>query len=468
VVNLFFASKPRESSTAKPCVRTIQYLDFKTPMIKDYLLTPFQKFIKLESFSGILLFSATILAMIWANSPYAESYQALWDIKIGFGTEGFGLTKPLILWINDGLMAIFFFLIGLEIKREILVGELNTLRKATFPIFAALGGIVVPYGCYLLLNDRPETTGGWGIPMATDIAFTLAILKALGKSVPLSLKIFLTAFAIVDDLCAVLIIAVFYSGGIEWMLVMYSLLLLSILYVLSYRGIYLKYLNIIVGIIIWVLFLKSGVHPTIAGVLLAFAIPIRRKVDGTTLLTGLTAITDKLKKSPMGPAQTLSDEQLAHVGNIEELVENFHSPLQHLEHKLHGWVAYFIMPLFALANAGIAFSAGMELDTSLILTISVTLFVGKCIGISLFSFLAVKLGLAELPDRVVALQIVGVAILAGVGFTMSIFIANLAFSGSAVLVDSAKIGILVGSLVSGIIGAAVLKFSGKRSGSTTK
>jgi NhaA family Na+:H+ antiporter len=360
-------------------------------------------------------------------------------------------------------MAIFFFLIGLEIKREILVGELNTLRKATFPIFAALGGIIVPYGCYLLLNNRPETAGGWGIPMATDIAFTLAILKALGKSVPLSLKIFLTAFAIVDDLCAVLIIAIFYSGGIEWMLVMYSLVLLSVLYVLSYRGIYIKYLNIIVGVIVWVLFLKSGIHPTIAGVLLAFAVPIRRKIKGHTLLTELTAITGKLEKSPLGPANTLSDEQLEHIGDIEELVENFHSPLQHLEHKLHGWVAYFIMPLFALANAGIAFSAGMELDTSLILTISVTLFVGKCIGISLFSFLAVKLGLAELPNRVVALQIVGVAILAGVGFTMSIFIANLAFEGSSVLIDSAKIGILVGSLVSGIIGAAVLKFSGKRS-----
>lgn len=431
-------------------------------MIKDYLLTPFQKFVKLESFSGILLFSATILAMVWANSPYADTYQAIWETKIGFGAEDFGLTKPLILWINDGLMAIFFFLIGLEIKREILVGELNTLRKATFPIFAAIGGIIVPYCLYLLLNDSPRTAGGWGIPMATDIAFTLAILKALGKSVPLSLKIFLTAFAIVDDLCAVLIIAIFYSGGIEWILVLYSLILLAILYALSYRGMYFKYLNIIFGVIIWVLFLKSGIHPTIAGVLLAFAVPIRRKIDGSTLLAALSVITGKLEQSSEGPAKTLSDEQLNHIGGIEELVENFHSPLQHLEHKLHGWVAYFIMPIFALANAGIAFSAGMELDTSLILTISLTLFVGKCIGISLFSFLAVKLGLAELPDRVNAFQIVGVAILAGVGFTMSIFIANLAFPSSAVLVDSAKIGILVGSLVSGIIGAVVLKLSGNK------
>ena len=431
-------------------------------MIKNHLLTPFQQFIKLESFSGILLFSATILAMIWANSPYADSYQALWATKIGFGTEAFGLTKPLILWINDGLMAIFFFLIGLEIKREILVGELNTVRKATFPIFAAIGGIVIPYGFYVFLNDSSATAGGWGIPMATDIAFTLAILKALGKSVPLSLKIFLTAFAIVDDLCAVLIIAIFYSGGIEWMLVFYSLVLLAILYALSYRGLYYKKLNIIVGVIVWVLFLKSGIHPTIAGVLLAFAVPIRRKIKGHDLLSNLTAITAKLEKSPLGPANTLSDEQLEHVGDIEELVENFHSPLQHLEHKLHGWVAYLIMPIFALANAGIAFSAGMELDTSLILTIAVTLFVGKCIGISLFSFIAVKLGLAELPDGVNAWQILGVSILAGVGFTMSIFIANLAFADQLVLTDSAKIGIIVGSLVSGVVGAVVLKVSGGR------
>lgn len=431
-------------------------------MIKDYLLPPLQRFIKLESFSGILLFSATVLALIWANSPYAESYQALWQTKIGFGSEDFGLTKPLILWINDGLMAIFFFLIGLEIKREILVGELNTVRKATFPVFAALGGIIVPYVCYLLLNDRPETAGGWGIPMATDIAFTLAILKALGKSVPLGLKIFLTAFAIVDDLCAVLIIAIFYSGGIQWTLILYSLVLLGILYFMAYRGKYIKYLNVILGVVVWVLFLKSGIHPTIAGVLLAFAIPIRRNINGSDLLEELTAITGRLKKSPMGPDYSLSDDQLEHVADIEELLEDFHSPLQHLEHKLHGWVAYFIMPLFALANAGIAFGAGMELDTALILTIAVALFVGKFVGISLFSFLAVKLGLAALPDRVGTWQVIGVAILAGVGFTMSIFIANLAFPGSVVLVDSAKIGILAGSLVSGMVGALILRISGKR------
>lgn len=437
------------------------------PMIKNTLLTPFQKFVKLESFSGILLFSATILAMTWANSPFADAYQELWSTTIGFGTEDFGLNKALILWINDGLMAIFFFLIGLEIKREILVGELNSLRKATFPIFAAVGGIIIPYALYLTLNNRPETASGWGIPMATDIAFTLAILKALGKSVPLGLKIFLTAFAIVDDLCAVLIIAIFYSGGIKWMLVMYSLAMLAVLYLMAYRGLYIKYLNIIFGVIIWVLFLKSGIHPTIAGVLLAFAVPIRRKIDSSTLMAELRGIADKFSNNPPVKGEDLNDDQLDYIGEMEDLLEDFHSPLQHLEHKLHGWVAYFIMPIFALANAGIAFSAGMELDSGLILTIAVTLFVGKCIGISLFSFLAVKLGLAELPDQVGTMQIVGVAILAGVGFTMSIFIANLAFEGSSMLVDSAKIGIIIGSLVSGIVGAIVLKIAGQKTEGAT-
>lgn len=431
-------------------------------MIKDSLLSPFQKFVKLESFSGILLFSATIMAMIWANSPYADSYQELWSTKIGFGTDDFGLNKALILWINDGLMAIFFFLIGLEIKREVMMGELNSVRKATFPVFAAIGGIIVPYALYLFLNDRPETAGGWGIPMATDIAFTLAILKALGKSVPLGLKIFLTAFAIVDDLCAVLIIAIFYSGGIQWSLVMISLAILAVLYLLAYRGIHLKYLIFIAGLIIWVLFLKSGIHPTIAGVLLAFAIPIRRKIDTSTLMTELRAIADKFSKNPPIEGQDLNDDQLCYIDEMESLLEDYHSPLQALEHRLHGWVAYFIMPIFALANAGIAFSSGMELDSSLILTIAVTLFVGKTIGISLFSFIAVKLGLAELPEQVRGLQIVGVAILAGVGFTMSIFIANLAFADSTMLVDSAKIGIIVGSLVSGVAGAVLLKIAGSK------
>lgn len=431
-------------------------------MIKNYLLTPFQKFVKIESLSGILLFSATLVAMIWANSSFGESYQSLWQYKVGIGSEKYGLVKPLILWINDGLMAIFFFVIGLEIKRELLIGELNSVRKATFPIFAAAGGIVIPLLLFTLLNHNPETARGWGIPMATDIAFSLAILKMLGKAVPLRLKIFLTAFAIVDDLGAVSIIAIFYSSGIDWLLISYSFLLLLALAVLSARGLYSKYLTLIVGIVIWVLFLKSGIHPTIAGVLLAFTIPIRQRIDVQSFLKQLSSTAGRISEPTQTPQKILSKNQIAELDALEDLIEDFQSPLQKLEHQFHAWVAYFIMPIFALANAGIVFSFDMEIDPTLILNIALALVVGKGIGISLFSYLAVKLNLAELPKGVNATQVIGVAILAGVGFTMSIFIANLAFDNNLMFIDSAKIGILIGSFISGIIGAMILKFSGNK------
>lgn len=431
-------------------------------MIKNYLLTPFQKFVKIESLSGILLFSATLVAMIWANSSFGESYQSLWQYKVGIGSEKYGLVKPLILWINDGLMAIFFFVIGLEIKRELLIGELNSVRKATFPIFAAAGGIVIPLLLFTLLNHNPETARGWGIPMATDIAFSLAILKMLGKAVPLRLKIFLTAFAIVDDLGAVSIIAIFYSSGIDWLLISYSFILLLALAVLSARGLYSWYLTFIVGIVIWVLFLKSGIHPTIAGVLLAFTIPIRQRIDVQSFLKQLSSTAGRISEPTQTPQKILSKNQIAELDALEDLIEDFQSPLQKLEHQFHAWVAYFIMPIFALANAGIVFSFDMEIDPTLILNIALALVVGKGIGISLFSYLAVKLNLAELPKGVNAIQVIGVAILAGVGFTMSIFIANLAFDNNLMFIDSAKIGILIGSFISGIIGAMILKFSGNK------
>lgn len=422
-------------------------------------LSPFQKFVKIESLSGILLFGATVIALIWANSPFADSYNALWGTKLGIGTDRLGLDKPLILWVNDALMAVFFFLIGLEIKREVMIGELDSFRKAIFPVFAALGGMLVPLGFYLWFNNDPNTTSGWGIPMATDIAFTLAIIKALGKAVPLQIKIFLTAFAIVDDLGAVLIIAIFYSGGIVWAKIWLALAILAVLGFLAYRNYYNKYLTILLGVVIWYLFLKAGIHPTIAGVLLAFTVPIRQKIDISEFIRNLSVAEAELERLPKNQDGGLTEEQINQLDDIQDLVEHAQSPLQRLEHQLHGWVAYVIMPIFALANAGIVLSAGQAIDWSLVLTITVALFGGKLIGIPAFSFLAVKLGLAELPEGVKPLQIVGVAILAGVGFTMSIFIANLAFTESPTYVDSAKVGILVGSLVSAVVGAIVLKFA---------
>jgi len=428
-------------------------------MIKKIVITPFQKFIKTESLSGILLFSATIIALIWANSSLSPIYESLRQYKIGFSFQNFEFEKPLLLWVNDGLMAIFFFLIGLELKREFLIGELDTLKKASFPFIAALGGVVVPIVLFLILNKNPETIKGWGIPMATDIAFALAILKLLGNRIPLSIKVFLTAFAIIDDIGAVLVIAVFYSTTIDWMLLIYALLLFLILVFLNHYKIYKNYLFLFIGVIIWFLFLKSGIHPTIAGVLMAFTIPIRQKVNIKLYTKKSTRIIDQIKTDINNKNDTLSESQIEQIENLELSNKKVRSPLQHLEYKLHNWVAYFIIPVFALANAGVVINTKMQIDYALITNIGIGLFVGKFAGITSFSFLGVKLGITALPNGVNYKQIIGVAILAGVGFTMSIFIANLAFSGLPHLVDLAKIGILLGSFISGTLGYLILRLS---------
>jgi len=432
-------------------------------MVRKILVTPFQKFVRIESLSGMLLFGATVVALILANSPLANQFQSLWDYKLGISTSGFELIKPLILWINDGLMAIFFFLIGLEIKRELLIGELNTVKKASFPLFAAIGGMLVPVLLFLVLNDNPDNSHGWGIPMATDIAFSLAILRLLGKRVPLGLKVFLTAFAIVDDLGAVMVIALFYSESINWALIAIALVLLAILFFLSYRRIYAKGLILVFGIIIWVLFLKAGIHPTIAGVLLAFTIPIRQKINVRTYVDKLCNIVDDIKDSGDSDSPLLTKDQIEGIDDLEDWTEKVQSPLQHLEHRLHNWVAFLIMPLFALSNAGVSFRGEGNLDSMLGGIIVICLVVGKLIGITLLSWLGVKLRFAELPEGVNFYQVIGIALLAGVGFTMSIFVANLAFSDNAYLLDSAKAGILIGSLIAGLAGYLVLRFSSKKS-----
>ncbi len=427
-------------------------------MIKSKIISPFQKFVKIESFSGILLLITTITALIWANSPYGESYRSLWQYKIGFITEDFELNKPLILWINDGLMAVFFFLIGLEIKREFLIGELNSIKKISFPIFGALGGMVVPVMLFLVLNQNPETVKGWGIPMATDIAFSLAILKLLGDRVPLSLKLFLTAFAIVDDIGAVLVIAIFYSGNINVILLFAALILLGILYALSFKGYYSKFVNIILGIIIWILFLKSGIHPTLAGILLAFSVPIRQKIHTSAFIDNLINITNNIKQTTVSQKPILSKEQIQYIDNLENWTSKFQSPLQHLEHKLHDWVAYFIIPVFALANAGVLLNSEINLDVALIRNIIICLVLGNSVGISSIILLAKRIKLIEVPTEISNKQIIGVSFLAGIGFTMAIFIASLAFENSPIYIDSAKIGILIGSLISAIIGFTVLRW----------
>lgn len=423
------------------------------------LLTPFQKFIKVEGLSGMLLLAATVIALIWANSPFSQSYEDIWNFKLGLQTDNFVLVKPLILWINDGFMAIFFFVIGLEIKREILIGELNSLKKMAFPLCGALGGMSVPVILFIILNSNGETFQGWGIPMATDIAFSLAILNALGSRVPLSLKVFLTAFAIVDDLGAVLVIAVFYSGAIKLGMLAAAIILLSILYYFSYKKIYSKYLLFFAGSVIWLLFLKSGIHPTLAGVLLAFAVPLRQAIRTPKFIDNLTAITNNLKSYPILEDPILTKRQLEEVDNLEEWTQKIQSPLQHLEHNLHNWVAYFIIPVFALANAGVALSSDIPLEIPLIINITICLVIGNSIGITTIIYVAKKLKIIQVPRAITSRHILGVSFLAGIGFTMAIFIASLAFKGQPVYITSAKMGILIGSFLSAIIGYVILRWN---------
>jgi len=428
-------------------------------MIDKFITTPFQKFLKIQSLSGILLFSATLIALIWANSPLSDIYDSLWSYKIGITSPDFVLVKPLILWVNDGLMAIFFFLIGLELKRELLIGELDSVKKAAFPFFAAISGMLVPVALFLILNKNPETSHGWGIPMAADIAFALAIVQLLGKRVPIGLKVFLIAFAIIDDIGAVLVIAIFYSASINWVLLGYAFIILLILGYLSYKRLYSNYF-VIFGVIIWFLFLKSGIHPTIAGVLLAFTIPIRQKMPLKTYVNMLCDTAANIKDIDDNKSPILTKEQLDEIDNLESYTEKVQSPLQHLEHKLHGWVAFFIMPIFALANAGVTFSSDMNFDYSLIAAIAISLVIGNFIGVTLISYLGLKLKITVLPDGVHFKHILGIGFIAGVGFTMSIFIANLAFVGNPTVMASAKVGILIGSLIAGLTGYVILKIIG--------
>ena len=431
-------------------------------MIKKVFLTPFQKFVKIESFSGILLMFSTIIALVWANSSFGDVYREIWQYDIGIVTETFEFKKPLILWINDGLMAVFFFLIGLEIKRELLIGELNTPKKIAFPLVGALGGMLVPVLFYLVLNQNPETTKGWGIPMATDIAFSLAILNVLGKRVPLSLKVFLTAFAIVDDIGAVLVIAIFYSGTINITLLLIALVMLAVLYFLSFKGYYSRFVMFFFGVIIWFLFLKSGIHPTVAGILLAFSVPIRQKIDTSTFLEQLENVYQDIKGASVLQKPILSTEQIQHIDDLDDWSSKFQSPLQHLEHNLHGWVAYFIIPIFALANAGVLISGAENLNTALVTNIVICLILGKGIGISGIVLLAKKIKLIEVPSDITFRHILGVSFIAGIGFTMAIFIASLAFASTPEYIDSAKVGILIGSFISAIIGYTILRMDSKK------
>jgi NhaA family Na+:H+ antiporter len=429
--------------------------------VLDILSNPFQRFFQTEASGGIVLICTTVIALFWANSPWSEFYKTILNYNLTFQLgEFFVISKSLLFWVNDGLMAIFFLVVGLEIKREILAGELSEIKQASLPVVAALGGMIVPACLFVFLNYGKPEIKGWGVPMATDIAFSLGILSLLGKKIPLNLKIFLTAFAIVDDIGSVIVIAVFYTHEIYWSFLLAGIGLVTILVIANLSGLRNISFYMLIGFVIWYLFLKSGIHPTIAGVIIAFTIPANRKIRIPFFLKNLNRNINEFNSTEVENDLLLNRKQLSAIDNMEYFIEKVQSPLQRLEHSLHGFVTWFVIPVFALANAGIIFgkNSGMSGIDSLTIYIAVSLVFGKLIGVFGFTYLFIKSGLSTIPGSIKWVHYLGLGLLGGVGFTMSIFISNLAFS-DVLMLNHAKIGILFGSLISGISGYLVLRLS---------
>lgn len=386
----------------------------KTKIIED--------FIKKESSAGIILILVTVLALLLKNSPFSGWYDTFLHIPLEIGVGPFHLEKSLLHWINDGLMTIFFLLIGLEVKREIIEGHLSSLKQAALPGIAAIGGMAIPALIFVLFNQHdPIALKGWAIPTATDIAFALGILSLLGKRVPVSLKVFLMALAIIDDLGAIIIIAIFYTANLSITSLLVALLALVILIIFNRMGVTRKAAYFIVGAVLWISVLKSGVHATLAGVMLAFTIPL----------------------------------------NARDKNNQPYSPLKQIEHKLHYWVAFFILPLFAFVNAGVDITqiAFVQMAESVPLGIMLGLFIGKQLGVFGFSWIAIRLKWAKLPEGGTWTRFYGVAVLTGIGFTMSLFIDMLAFTDDSLFQYTDKLAILIGSFVSGIIGYFIIRMS---------
>jgi Na+:H+ antiporter, NhaA family len=418
----------------------------------ELLASPFLRFAQMEAAGGVLLLAGTIAALVWANSPWHESYHALWNAPASFGIGQFALTETRHDWIDEGLMAIFFFLVGLEIKREILNGELSSPRQAAFPLIAALGGSLVPALLYLVVTHGSDAQRGWAIPMATDIAFVLGVLAILGSRVPMALKVFVTALAIADDLIAVLVIAVFYTSHIEVISLALGLLGVAACFGANLLGIRKAPVYAVLGLLTWYAVLKSGVHATVAGVLLAFTIPTRTYVDRISFLNRSRRLLDRFEATPQD-----SPEAHSAIHMLEADLTLVESPLHRMERFLHPWVSFVIVPLFAFANAGVQFlgNAVAAVKHPLALGVALGLFIGKPVGIWLSSQMAAKSGLATPPLELSSGPIFGAAWLCGIGFTMSLFIATLAFGEGASL-NMAKIGILAASLLSGVCGSVFL------------
>ena len=417
--------------------------------ISRKLTRPFVRFLHVEAAGGGVLLFCTILALTLANIPAtAEAFHHFWHLPTTVGIGQFALHEPLEFWINDGLMTIFFFVVGLEIKREIVHGELRDPRKAALPVLGALGGMLAPAGVYVLLAGSGPGRNGWGIPMATDIAFVVGFLALLGKRVPSGLKIFLLSLAIADDIGAVLVIAVFYSTDLSLLFLGYGAAGIGLMLVMNRIGVRTVPLYVVVGAAVWLCFLKSGVHPTIAGVIIGLITPTAAHFGDELMKKLLKQVGEDLDR-----AGELHESQPGTLEALQFAAREARSPLERLETGLHPWVAFLIMPLFALANAGVAIEPSAV--SSLVgLAVAGGLVIGKPLGITLMCWLAVKANIARLPAGVNWPVMLGAGCLGGIGFTMSIFVAGLALKGE--LLDAAKIGTLEGSCVSALLGCGIL------------
>lgn len=431
----------------------------KPPAWRMGFARPFQKFAAQETSGGILLLVCAIAALVWANSPWIGSYVLLWHTPLTLRLGPFVLSHDLRFWVNDGLMAIFFFVVGLEIKRELLVGELASPRQAILPILAALGGVLVPALLYTAINMHGPGARGWGIPMATDIAFAVGAMALLGDYVPFGLKVFLTALAIVDDIVAVLVIAVFYRSHLSWEALIAAGFCFLVLLAANRLGVRRPLPYVLIGIALWMAMLQSGVHATIAGVLLAIAIPSRTALNQGEFLRHGQAVLDQFERAAkVEPFEFLRDaEQQTAIESLEDACDGVRPPLHYLERRLHPWVTFAIMPAFALANAGVPLisNLGRAAREPIAYGVLLGLLLGKPIGITLASRLSVRVRLATLPRGVSWKHIHGAAWLGGIGFTMSLFMAALSFTDEAQLA-SAKLAIFAASLCAGIIGSILL------------
>ena len=427
-------------------------------MVKKIQPTIFQRFFRTETVGGLVLLFFAIAALILANSPLAGAYERLWQTPLSMGIVDHSLSLTLHQWINDGLMAVFFLLVGLEIKRELIVGELASVRKAALPIVCAIGGMIVPATVYWMFNMSGIGARGWGIPMATDIAFALGVLALIAPGAPVGARVFLTALAIVDDMGAVLVIAIFYSQTIVWGALGAAALMILLLIGFNAAGVRHLWPYLLVGVVIWYFVHESGVHPTVAGIVLAFTIPTHTRINAAEFSREARALLEQFDRTETGDFLVLTSKgQQETLFALEHASEGVTAPILKLEHALHNFSAFVVMPLFAFANAGVRIGGRLE-SVGVTVGVLLGLVIGKPLGITVAAFGTVKSGLAQLPRGLGWLSLLGYAWLAGIGFTMSLFIAMLAFDDTGP-VNAAKSGILAGSFLAGIAGAIVLRMA---------